>query len=69
MTALCCEGVGALFCGAPVPDAGWQRGCISRSFIRFQPLQRGFDLMGALEPFSSLTHFSGDALVNAVVMR
>ncbi len=28
----------------------------------------GFDLMGRLEPYGSLTHFSGDALVNITVM-
>ncbi len=70
MTALCCEGVGAFFLAIRLyPMLGLAKGLYFAVFHSVSAFcNAGFDLMGVLEPFSSLTHFSGDALVNAVVI-
>ena len=47
-----------------VPIFGWARGIWYGIFHAVSAFcNAGFDLMGAREPFSSLTHFSGDPLV------
>ena len=64
------EGVGALllalrFC----PRFGFWRGVWYGIFHAVSAFcNAGFDLMGCLEPYSSLTCFRGDPLVNAVIL-
>lgn len=67
---LLCEGVGAIllsmrFC----PEMGLWRGIYYAVFHSVSAFcNAGFDLMGRYEQFSSLTRYSGDALVNIVIM-
>ena len=52
-----------------IPQFGVARGIWYSLFHAISAFcNAGFDLMGRLEPFSSLTHFSGDALVNITVI-
>ncbi len=64
------EGVGAVllairFC----PEMGFAEGLYNAIFHSVSAFcNAGFDLMGKYEPFSSLTRYSGDWLVNLVIM-
>ena len=52
-----------------IPQFGTARGIWYSLFHAISAFcNAGFDLMGRLEPFSSLTHYAGDALVNITVM-
>lgn len=64
------EGLGAIilafrFC----PEMGFAEGVYNAIFHSISAFcNAGFDLMGKYEPFSSLTRYSGDWLVNMVIM-
>jgi len=64
------EGIGALLLLIRfVPLFGAGRGVWYAVFHAVSAFcNAGFDLMGVLEPYSSLTYYSGDVLVNVVVM-
>lgn len=52
-----------------VGDFGWGRGVYFAVFHAVSAFcNAGFDLMGAVEPLSSLTHYVGDPLVNLTIM-
>lgn len=65
-----CEGAGAVllavrFC----PEMGFWRGVYKAAFISVSAFcNAGFDVMGDKGPFSSLTGYAGDVLVNLTVM-
>ena len=69
-TSLCMEGAGALLLlPAMVPAFGWGKGIWYSVFHAVSAFcNAGFDLMGVREPFSSLTGFSQNWLVNIVVI-
>ena len=58
----------ALLCIRFVPEFGWGRGVYFSVFHAISAFcNAGFDLMGARAPFSSLTAYSGDALVTLTI--
>ena len=63
------EAAGAfILCFRFVPDFGWGMGIYIAVFTSISSFcNAGFDLMGIREPFSSLTAYSGDALVTLTV--
>lgn len=64
------EGVGALLLSVRfVPEFGWLRGIYYGIFHSISAFcNGGFDLMGIREPYSSLTYYAGDWLVNLTIM-
>ncbi len=52
-----------------IPDFGTAKGIWMGLFHAVSAFcNAGFDIMGRIEPYSSLTHFAGDVLVNVTVM-
>lgn len=52
-----------------VGDFGWGKGIYFAVFHAVSAFcNAGFDLMGVIEPLSSLTHYAGDILVNVTIM-
>ncbi len=70
LTALTIELIGALLLlPVFVPAFGWGQGTWYAFFHAISAFcNAGFDLMGVREPFSSLTSFSGDVLLNLTVI-
>ena len=70
LTAFCIEAAGALLlCPAMISSFGLGQGIWYAVFHSVSAFcNAGFDLMGAKEPFSSLTGFSQNALVNLTVI-
>ncbi len=64
------EGIGAALLSCRfVPLLGWKEGIYYGIFHAISGFcNAGFDLMGRWEPYSSLTLFKGDVLVNTVIM-
>lgn len=64
------EGAGALILSARfIPEYGWLQGIWRGVFVSISAFcNAGFDLMGKEAPFSSLTAYSGDLVVNLTVM-
>nr|WP_302598651.1 TrkH family potassium uptake protein [uncultured Cellulosilyticum sp.] len=64
------EGIGAVFLSLRfIPEMGLGKGIYNGVFHSISAFcNAGFDLMGRFEPGSSLTRYSGDYLVNIVVM-
>lgn len=69
-TSLCIELIGALVLSPVfIKDFGWIKGIWYSVFHSVSAFcNAGFDLMGVRSPFSSLTTYSGNALVNIVIM-
>lgn len=69
-TSLCIELIGALVLSPVfIKDFGWIKGIWYSVFHSVSAFcNAGFDLMGVRSPFSSLTSYSGNALVNIVIM-
>lgn len=67
--SLLIEGIGAVLLALRfIPKMGWGRGIYNAIFLSVSAFNNaGFDLMGRLEPFSSLTHFANDYMVLFVV--
>lgn len=63
------EGTGALILGIRFSfDFGFVRGMYYGIFHAISAFcNGGFDLMGRLEPYSSLTYYAGDVVVNVVI--
>lgn len=70
MVTLIVEGLGAVLLSVRfVRDFGWARGIYFGIFHSISAFcNAGFDLMGIREPFGSLVSYSGDWLVNLVIM-
>ena len=70
LSAFCAEAAGAaLLLPAMIPAFGFGKGVWYSVFHSVSAFcNAGFDLMGANEPFSSLTAFRGNALVNCTVI-
>ena len=70
IVTICMELLGAAVLSIRfVPQFGAARGIWYSLFHAVSAFcNAGFDLMGRLEPFSSLTYYAGDALVNITVM-
>lgn len=68
--ALLFEGIGAVLLSIRfVPEFGWARGIYFGIFHSVSAFcNAGFDLMGIREPYSSLTAYESDALVNLTIM-
>lgn len=64
------EGAGALILSARfIPEYGWLEGIWKGCFVSISAFcNAGFDLMGVHAPFSSLTAYTGDLVVNLTVM-
>ena len=69
-TSFAIEGIGALLMlPALVPEFGWGKGLWYAVFHSISAFcNAGFDLMGVRQPFSSLTHYSQNILLNLVPM-
>ncbi len=67
---LCMELLGAAVLSIRfIPEFGAARGTWYALFHSVSAFcNAGFDLMGRIEPYSSLTHYAGDVLVNVTVM-
>ena len=70
VVTLCMELLGAAVLSIRfIPEFGAARGTWYALFHSISAFcNAGFDLMGRIEPYSSLTHYAGDVLVNVTVM-